>query len=150
YLEISFSADARGFVTADPIGTIDPYDPHSLLIPLPRDRPSLVRLARPRQSSTPLVFAAWFSLELPFDTVAPYRNPIHLPGKSVPVRRDDQLLPEPTWLIKPSAGVDFSIKGPARVELVARLPWPAGDPLREQSLEMQLKLDDADPVPLYF
>ena len=149
-LEISFSSDARGFVAANPIGTIDPYDPHSLLIPLPRDRPSLVRLARPRQSGSKLVLAAWFSLELPFDTLAPYRDRIRLPGETVSLRRDDQLLPESTRLVKPAEGVEIPLTGPARLQLVARLPWPAGEPLHEQSLVMQLKLDDADPQLLYF
>lgn len=149
-LEISFSADARGFIAANPIGSIDPYDPHSLLIALPRDRPSLVRLARPRGSGSKLVFAVWFSIEFPYDTIAPYRATIRLPGKAVSLRRDDQLVPERASLVQPSEGIEIPLLGPTRVQLVARLPWPVDEALREQSLVLQLKLDGANARPLLF
>lgn len=146
-LQASISIDARVFTSATPIQTADPY---SLLIPLPQGQPSLIRLTRSRTGASELAFAAYFSVEEPFKTLAPYRDLVHLPGKVVRVRRDDEAVSEPAWLIQPEEGSELSVQGPARLQLVARLPWAGTELLHEQSLVVQLRLDDAAPEPLIF
>src|SRR5512140_1987105 len=94
--QASSSLDARTFTSTTPIKTADPY---SLLIPLPREQPSLVRLTRSREANSELVLAAYFSVEQAFKTLAPYRDGVHLPGKAVRVRRDDEAVSVLAWLI---------------------------------------------------
>jgi hypothetical protein len=144
-LQVSISVDARTFTAVTSFKTVDPY---SLLIALPQDEPVLVRLARPAQSDSEAVFAAYFSVEQPFKTLAPYRNGISLPGKPLRLRRDDEAVSEPAWFIQPDEGSEFWIKGPVRLRFMARLPWPVNHPLREQALVMQLQLDHWQPFPL--
>jgi hypothetical protein len=144
-LEASISFDARTFTAAVPLKTADPY---SLLIALPQDQPSLVRLTRSGHADSKLEFAAYLSVEQPFKTLAPYRESFRMPGKAARLRRDDEAVSEPAWLIQPKEGIEFSLRGPARLQFVARLPWPSHEPLREQALVLQLRLDGADPLPL--
>ncbi len=144
--EIGISADARMFAAASPLAT---SDPHSLLVELPPDKPSLVRLNRSLQAESNLVFAACFSREEPFNTFAPHREAVRLPGKSVRLRREGEILSHAARELDPGEELELSLKGPARLELVVTLRWPRNEPRREQSLVLQLALDGAAPVPLW-
>jgi hypothetical protein len=144
-LEMGVSADTRMFVETTPIKTADPY---SLLLELPADRPSLIRLTRPQKSASNLVFAAYFSRQEPFDTLAPYRDAVGLPGKAVHLRRKPDAASQRVWELQPDKGIEFSVQGPARLQLVALLRWPISERLREQSLVLQVTLDGANPIPL--
>jgi hypothetical protein len=144
-LQVSISLDARTFTAVTSFKTVDPY---SLLIALPQDQPALVRLTRAGRSDSEVEFAAYFSVEQPFKTLAPYRNGIRLPGKAFRVRRDDEAVSEPAWLIQPDEGSEFWIKGPVRLQLVARLPLQGNELVREQALVMQFQLDHWQPFPL--
>jgi len=144
-LGIGVSTDARMFVETTPIQTIDPY---SLLVCMPENKPSLVRLIRPHHASGNLVIAAYFSRVEPFSTLAPYRERVRLPGKAVRLRRAGEAASQPAWALNPEQSIEFSLKGPARLQLVALMRWPLGEPRREQSLVLQVTLDGADAVPL--
>jgi len=141
-LEISVSTDAHLFTATDPISTIDPY---SLLLCLSQESPCLVRLARPVRCTSAVVFAAFLSREESFVTMAPYRDAVRLPGKAVRLRRDDETSSETAWLLKPGQSVPFSIAGPARVQLIARVPWPGTEIRAEQPVALRLESDGARP-----
>jgi hypothetical protein len=136
--EIGISADARMFAAASPLAT---SDPHSLLVELPPDKPSLVRLNRSLQAESNLVFAACFSREEPFNTFAPHREAVRLPGKSVRLRREGEILSHAARELDPGEELELSLKGPARLELVVTLRWPRNEPRREQSLVLQLVVE---------
>jgi len=144
-LEIGVSTDARLFVAATSINTIDPY---SMLIELPGDKPSLVRLLRPLRAETNMVFAAYFSRVEPFNTLAPYRETVRLPGDAVHIRREGEATSKPAWALNPGEDVEFPIEGPARLQLVTLLRWPVTEPMREQSLVLHVSIDHAAPIPL--
>jgi hypothetical protein len=144
-LEISLSTDSRAFASVTAIQTTNAG---SLLVALPQDRPALVRIARPRDSGSKVIFAAFVSSEQPFPDLAPYRDKISLPGKSVRLRREDESVAQSVWPVKPEQGIDIPIEGPTRLQVIARLPWPVDEPLREQLLVLQLGLDAAAPRPV--
>lgn len=145
-LEIGVSTDARMFIQASPIATVDPY---ALLIKMPPDKPSFVRVQRPANSESNVVFAAFFSRVEPFITLLPHRETVRLPGKPIRLGQEDQAAAQRVLALTPDKEVEFAVQGSARLQLVAQLPWPRSEPAREQSLLLHLSLNGADPAPLW-
>ncbi len=144
-LDIRISTDARSFVQATPILTVDPY---CLLLELPRDKACLIRLALPSLAKSSLVFAAYFSHEELFPTLLPYRETVRLPGKNVRVRRDHEADSRLARLLRPDECLDLTVKGPTRLRLDVLLQWPCTGGEREQPLVLQVGVDDAPSFPL--
>lgn len=144
-LEISVSTDTRMFLEVVPLKTIDPY---SLLIALPRDKPSLIRITLPPQRASNCVFAAFFSRREFWPALAPHRGSLRLPGKEVRVQRDDESFSHGACPLNTGENLTLTLEGPTRLQLEAILQWPLNDPTRENPLILQAGLEGGDLFPL--
>jgi hypothetical protein len=158
-VEFAVSLDGRLFVERAAIETDDPY---SLLVELPPDQPSLIRIQSkaakggataldfgPQTFDSTLEFTAFLSREEPVATPSPYRESVTLPGQATRLWRTGEAASHSVWALPLDAGVEFPIQGPARLQLVVWLRWPRSEPRHEQPVGLRVGLDGAGSFPLW-
>jgi hypothetical protein len=144
--EASVSTDGRTYAWVRPVKT---NDPRSWLVRLPEE-PCVARLSRPSDAGSSLTCAAFISVEQPFSTLAPHRETIRLPGKPVSLQHENELGSQRAWPITSEEGIEFSVTGPAQLQLVVCMPWPRSEAPREQAVTMQVEFDGAELGQLLF